>query len=187
MARATAAIAAAIVGTAFEVSIFTARHGQGGRRQALVFEVENNSNGVVLELRTQEEGEWSENWLANRLEAGDKIKLDFETNEGKCEVRTQIHLADGSYFDAPVDYCKAQTLIIQNGTLLWKWFPSNIFGSTQLKGAGYRPAPSSLPRPLAGRVATYARCDGRRLVRVSRCLLRARSGHSGFPFYKMFL
>jgi hypothetical protein len=29
-------------------------------------------------------------------------------------------LADGSYFDAPVDYRKAQTLIIQNGTLLWK-------------------------------------------------------------------
>ena len=106
-------------------------HGVGGRhhqrRQAKAedekhwyFEVENDSNGVVLEFRTQEEGQWSENWLSNRLEAGDKIKLDFETNEGKCEVRTQIHLADGSYFDAPVDYCKAQTLIIQNGTLLWK-------------------------------------------------------------------
>ena len=28
------------------------------------------------------------------------------TNEGKCEVRTQIHLTDG-YFEAPVDYCRA--------------------------------------------------------------------------------
>jgi hypothetical protein len=34
--------------------------------------------------------------------------------------RAQIHLADGGYFDAPVDYCKAKTLVIQPGTLLWK-------------------------------------------------------------------
>jgi len=43
-----------------------------------------------------------------------------ETDEGKCEVRTQIHLTDGGYFDAPVDYCKAKTLVIQQGTLVWK-------------------------------------------------------------------
>jgi hypothetical protein len=35
-------------------------------------------------------------------------------------VRTQIHLTDGGYFDAPVDYCKAKTLVIQQGTLTWK-------------------------------------------------------------------
>lgn len=84
------------------------------------FDVDNESTGTVNEFRTQEQGEWSENWLEKRLEPGDKIKLDFETSEGKCEVRTQIHLIDGTYFDAPVDYCKAKTLVIQNGTLLWK-------------------------------------------------------------------
>jgi hypothetical protein len=120
MTRTTAAIAAAIVGTVLAVGIFSADIAKAEDEKHWYFEVENDSNGVVLEFRTQEEGQWSENWLSNRLEAGDKIKLDFETNEGKCEVRTQIHLADGSYFDAPVDYCKAQTLIIQNGTLLWK-------------------------------------------------------------------
>jgi hypothetical protein len=41
------------------------------------------------------------------------------TDEGKCEVRTQIHLTDG-YFEAPVDYCKAKTLVVQQGTLIWK-------------------------------------------------------------------
>ena len=35
-------------------------------------------------------------------------------------TRTQIHLTDGGYFDAPVDYCKAKTLVIQQGTLPWK-------------------------------------------------------------------
>jgi len=121
MARATAAIAATILGAALAAGMF----GAGVARaedddKHWYFEVQNDSNGTVLEFRTQEEGEWSENWLSNRMEPGDHIKLDFETDEGKCEVRTQIHLADGSYFDAPVDYCKAKTLIIQNNTLLWK-------------------------------------------------------------------
>lgn len=84
------------------------------------FQVQNESTGTVNEFRTQEDGEWSENWLTTRLEPGDNLKLDFETDEGSCTVRTQIHLVDGTYFDAPVDYCKANTLVIQNGTLIWK-------------------------------------------------------------------
>jgi hypothetical protein len=43
---------------------------------------------------------------------------------------------DGSYFDAPVNYCKAKTLVIQPGTV------SGLRdGFTQLKGAGSQPAP----------------------------------------------
>ena len=120
MTRVTAAIAAALVGAVLAFGMMSAAVANAEDDKHWYFEVQNDSNGTVLEFRTQEEGEWSENWLSNRIEPGDTIKLDFETDEGKCEVRTQIHLADGSYFDAPVDYCKAKTLVIQNGTLLWK-------------------------------------------------------------------
>ncbi len=120
MPRATAAIAAAIVGTALAVGMFSAGMANAEDDKHWYFDVENEFNDTVIELRTQEDGEWSENWLSNRIEPGDKIKLDFETDEGQCEVRTQIHLTDGGYFDAPVDYCKAKTLVIQPGTLLWK-------------------------------------------------------------------
>jgi hypothetical protein len=120
MTRAIAVIAAAMVGTALAVGMFGAGVANAEDDKHWYFDVENESNGTVNELRTQEDGEWSENWLADRIEPGDKTKLDFETDEGKCEVRTQIHLVDGTYFDAPVDYCKAKTLVIQNGTLLWK-------------------------------------------------------------------
>ena len=120
MTRATAVIAAAIFGTVLAVGISSTNIANAEDDKHWYFNVENDSNGTVLEFRTQEDGEWSENWLSNRIEPGDKIKLDFETDEGKCEVRTQIHLTDGSYFDAPVDYCKASTLVIQNNTLLWK-------------------------------------------------------------------
>ncbi|HML42007.1 MULTISPECIES: hypothetical protein [Hyphomicrobium] len=84
------------------------------------FEVVNKGNSPVIEFRTQEEGEWSENWVSSRIEPGDKVTLDFETDEGKCTVRTQIRFIDGTYFDADVDYCKANLLEIFPDTLVWK-------------------------------------------------------------------
>ncbi len=120
MMRVSAAIAAAIFGAAVAVGMLGAGVANAEDDKHWYFDVENNSNDIALEFRTQEDGEWSENWLEKRIEPGDKVKLDFETDEGKCEVRTQIHLADGGYFDAPVDYCKAKTLVIQPGQLLWK-------------------------------------------------------------------
>ena len=33
--------------------------------------------------------------------------MDFGTDKGDCEVRTEIRFTDGSYFDADVDYCKS--------------------------------------------------------------------------------
>ena len=84
------------------------------------FMVENKSNDTVVEFRTQEDGEWSENWIDQRIEPGDDIELDFETDEGDCDVRTQIRMVDGTYFDARVNYCKATTLEIQQGTLVGK-------------------------------------------------------------------
>ncbi len=120
MTRAIAVVAAAIIGTALAVAMLGTGGAYAEDDKHWYFDVENELTGTVNELRTQEDGEWSENWLSDRIEPGDKIKLDFETDEGKCEVRTQIHLVDGSYFDAPVDYCKAKTLVIQDNTLLWK-------------------------------------------------------------------
>jgi len=37
------------------------------------FDVVNGSNLPVLEFRTQQEGEWSENWIDQRIEPGDEI------------------------------------------------------------------------------------------------------------------
>ncbi|MBX9861826.1 MAG: hypothetical protein K2Y42_03650 [Hyphomicrobium sp.] len=84
------------------------------------FDVVNKGNSPVVEFRTQEDGEWSENWVENRIEPGDTVNLDFETAEGKCAVRTQIRFVDGTYFDADVDYCKANLLEIYTDTLVWK-------------------------------------------------------------------
>ena len=122
MRRVTAAIAAAVFGMVLAVGMLGAgvASAEDDNDKHWYFDVVNESNDTVLEFRTQEDGEWSENWIEKRIEPGDTIKLDFETDEGKCEVRTQIHLADGGYFDAPVDYCKAKTLVIQPGQLMWK-------------------------------------------------------------------
>lgn len=89
-------------------------------QKSWTFDVVNKGNTPVIEFRTQEEGEWSENWISERIEPGDTVNLDFETDEGKCTVRTQIRFTDGTYFDADVDYCKANLLEIYVDKLLWK-------------------------------------------------------------------
>ena len=84
------------------------------------FGVVNKSDVAAVEFRTQEDGEWSSNWIKDRIEPGDKFDMDFGTDKGDCEVRTQIRFTDGTYFDAPVDYCKASTLLIYNDKLVWE-------------------------------------------------------------------
>ena len=65
-----------------------------------------------VEFRTQEDGEWSSNWISDRVEPGDTFDMDFGTDKGNCTVRTQIRFTDGSYFDANVNYCNVGTLYI---------------------------------------------------------------------------
>jgi hypothetical protein len=110
---ATLALAATMV-----ASLFAPVQAEEGKHWK--FNVVNKSNNPVVEFRTQEDGEWSENWISDRIEPGDDLELDFETDEGQCVVRTQIRFTDGTFFDADVDYCKANLLEISADTLVWK-------------------------------------------------------------------
>jgi hypothetical protein len=83
------------------------------------FNVVNKSETAAVEFRTQEDGEWSKNWIADRIEPGDTFNMDFGTDKGDCTVRTQIHFTDGSSFDADVDYCKVSNLYIHEDKLTW--------------------------------------------------------------------
>ena len=81
------------------------------------FTVVNKGNLPAIEFRTREDGEWSSNWISERVEPGDSFEMDFGTSEGECTVRTQIRFTDGSYFDANVNYCKISTLYIHDKRL----------------------------------------------------------------------
>jgi len=93
--------------------------GAGASAKEWVFYVVNKSDHPVLEFRTREDGEWSKNWIENRIEPGDKFEMDFGTSEGDCTIRTQITFNDGSKFDANVDYCKVTTLYLYEDKLRW--------------------------------------------------------------------
>jgi len=84
------------------------------------FQVVNKSRTAANEFRTREDGQWSENWITERIEPGDSFDMDFGTDKGDCTVRTQIHFIDGTYFDANVDYCKVSTLYIYERRLTWE-------------------------------------------------------------------
>ena len=81
------------------------------------FTVVNKGTLPAIEFRTREDGEWSSNWISERVEPGDSFEMDFGTSEGECTVRTQIRFTDGSYFDANVNYCKISTLYINDTRL----------------------------------------------------------------------
>jgi hypothetical protein len=83
------------------------------------FKVFNKSQTAAVEFRTQEDGEWSSNWISDRIEPGDKFDMDFGHSDGSCTVRTQIRFTDGTYFDAGVDYCKVSNLYIFEQKLQW--------------------------------------------------------------------
>jgi hypothetical protein len=83
------------------------------------FNVVNKSQTAAVEFRTREDGEWSSNWIKDRIEPGDNFDMDFGHSDGDCTVRTQIRFTDGSYFDADVDYCKVSTLYLYENKLRW--------------------------------------------------------------------
>jgi hypothetical protein len=81
------------------------------------FSVVNKGSLPAVEFRTQEDGEWSSNWISDRVEPGDTFEMDFGTSKGECTVRSQIRFTDGSHFDANVNYCKVSTLYIREDKL----------------------------------------------------------------------
>lgn len=83
------------------------------------FNVVNKSNTAAVEFRTQEAGAWSANWISDKIQPGDTFNMDFGASKGDCSVRTQIRFADGSTFDAPVDYCKVNNLYIHDDSITW--------------------------------------------------------------------
>ena len=83
------------------------------------FNVVNQSNKAALEFRTQEDGKWSTNWIAESMEPGDRFNMDFEPTAGDCAIRTQIQFANGALFDAPVDYCKVNNIYLHDDGLTW--------------------------------------------------------------------
>jgi hypothetical protein len=83
------------------------------------FNVINKSNTAAVEFRTQEDGAWSSNWISDRIQPGDTFNMDFVASKGDCTIRTQIRFADGSKFDAQVDYCKVNNLYIRDGNITW--------------------------------------------------------------------
>ena len=113
----TSSVLSVLLGVAGTITLATVALADTGHWK---FEVENSSNNPIVEFRTQEDGEWSENWIDNRIEPGDKTELDFETSKGKCTVRTQVRYTNGTFFDADVDYCKATTLEVHDDVMVWK-------------------------------------------------------------------
>jgi hypothetical protein len=112
MGRLVGSLFATLIGCALAVSIASAAaHWRFG--------VVNKSNVAAVEFRTRENGQWSPNWIKDRMEPGDRFDMDFGAARTECTVRTEIRFTDGTFFDTDVDYCKVSTLYIYDDRLTW--------------------------------------------------------------------
>jgi len=85
-----------------------------------VFSVTNKSDVAVTRFRTQENGEWSGNWIKKTIEPGDTFEMHFGHSDGDCEVRTKVEFEDDTFFDTDVDYCHADKITVYNKRMTWK-------------------------------------------------------------------
>lgn len=84
------------------------------------FDLENASKAKVISFKTKEDGDWSDNWLDTKVEAGETYEMDFGTDKGDCTVRTRIDFSDDTYVSADIDYCNAKTITVHNDGITWK-------------------------------------------------------------------
>ncbi|WP_041375412.1 hypothetical protein [Polymorphum gilvum] len=85
-----------------------------------LFDLENRSEFSVTSFRTQENGQWSDNWLNEIVAPGEVFEMDFGTDEGDCVVRTRIEFTDNTYIDANIDYCDISVITVRNKDVVWK-------------------------------------------------------------------
>lgn len=85
-----------------------------------VFNLENKSESQVTSFRTQEDGNWSQNWLPENVAPGETFDMDFGSDEGECTVRTRIDFTDGTYIDADINYCDITVITVRNKDVVWK-------------------------------------------------------------------
>jgi hypothetical protein len=105
------------VGTAAALLMASASLASAG---SWVFNLENKSESQVTSFRTQEDGNWSQNWLPENVAPGETFDMDFGSDEGECTVRTRIDFTDGTYIDADINYCDITVITVRNKDVVWK-------------------------------------------------------------------
>jgi hypothetical protein len=82
------------------------------------FELHNKSRSEVVSFWTQEDGKWSDDWLGDEMVApGETYEMDFNTDEGECEVRTRITFGDDTYVDTKIDYCEVSNIYVNKNNV----------------------------------------------------------------------
>ncbi len=71
------------------------------------FKLHNRSNGWTISgFYTYQDGEWSSNWLNGKVEAGEAVRMDWNSNEGNCVVPFRVRWVDYGAEDFKLDWCK---------------------------------------------------------------------------------
>jgi hypothetical protein len=85
------------------------------------FKLVNQSKVTATIMTTMlTSGQWSNNWLATPLSAGQTRAMRFKAGDDRCEIRTRVAFSDGSEFDTKVNYCGTESVILTDQNLYVK-------------------------------------------------------------------
>jgi hypothetical protein len=71
------------------------------------FKLHNRSSDwTITGFYTLQDGNWSENWLDGRINAGESVRMDWNSNAGNCVVPFRVRWADYGAEDFKIDWCK---------------------------------------------------------------------------------
>ncbi len=79
------------------------------------FRLHNRSQGWTISgFQTYQDGQWSRNWLSNRVRAGEYTNMDWHSNAGSCVVRFRVSWVDYGAQEFRADFCKLRNLYMLN-------------------------------------------------------------------------
>jgi hypothetical protein len=79
------------------------------------FRLHNRSDGWTINgFYTFQEGQWSRNWLTQKIRAGQVANMDWNSNAGNCTVRFRVSWDDYGAQEFRADFCKLKNLYMLN-------------------------------------------------------------------------
>lgn len=89
------------------------------------FTIHNNTdNNIVVGFYTNDGSGWSDNWLSENLQPGERADAAFTADEGSCEQTFQVGWlgqSDNEVLDDPIDIdiCKASNVYLDDNEIYY--------------------------------------------------------------------
>jgi hypothetical protein len=99
----------------FSMNAFGVFTGTASAQSDFPFKLHNRSQGwTINSFQTFQDGQWSSNWLNERVKSGEVVNMDWKSNAGNCVVRFRVGWVDYDAQEFRADFCTLKNLYMLN-------------------------------------------------------------------------